>query len=212
MAAGLPAREMDVFLTQLLRGDRRGAERYAREIFETHGVRFLYEEVVRSALRDVGELWRMGKIGIADEHLATATAQTAIAALYPSFAWKLGGPVAVIGCIHGERHDFGARMFADLLALDGWDERLLGPDVPVDDFVSKVKEVKGTLAALSVTTPEQARDTRKAVSLVRRAVAGVKVIVGGGAANELRDMVTSGEVDAVVSSAVEGVEVARAWK
>lgn len=175
-------------------------------------MRFLYEEVVRSALREIGELWREGKIGIADEHLATATAQTAIAALYPSFQWKSGGPIAVVGCVHGERHDFGARMFADLLALDGWDERLLGPDVPVDDFVKKVVEIEPKVAAISLTTPEQARDARLAISAVRRALPTIKVIVGGGASDGLRDMVASGDLDAVVSSAIEGVEVARGWK
>lgn len=204
---------VDDFLMRLLSGDRRGAERCARKIFETQGVRFLYEEVVRAALRRVGELWRMGKIGIADEHLATATAQTAIAALYTSYPWKSdGGPIAVVGCIHGERHDFGARMFADLLALDGWDERLLGSDIPMDDFVKKVSELAPRLAAISVTTPDQAPEVRLAIMAVRRAHPDIKVIVGGGASDALRDMVPSGDLDAVVGSAIEGVEVARAWK
>src|SRR5688500_1213618 len=106
------------FLTLILEGDRRRAESFARRVFERRGPLFLYEEVVRPALQEVGNLWYLNRLNVADEHLATATAEAAVAALYSLFTWPPRGPRALIACVQGERHGLGARMIADLLALD----------------------------------------------------------------------------------------------
>jgi methanogenic corrinoid protein MtbC1 len=211
MPAVFPTLE-PTFRTLILEGDRRGAQRYAVEVFEQHGVRFLYEEVVEPALRQVGELWSSGRITVADEHLATATAQTAVAALYPRFPWTSGGPHVVIGCVQGERHELGVRMVADLFSLDGWDERFLGADVPLEDLMRKIDAVEPKVVAISVTLPNHVAMARTTVSAVRRTFPLVKIIVGGSAPARLPDASESLGADAVVARAFDGVEVARAWK
>src|SRR5262249_8138487 len=89
------------FLTLILEGDRRSAEAFARRAFERHGVRFLYEEIVQPALEQVGELWFANRISAAEEHIATATAESAVCALYPRFPWPPRGPRALIACAEG---------------------------------------------------------------------------------------------------------------
>jgi methanogenic corrinoid protein MtbC1 len=199
------------FLALILEGDRQRAASYASEIFERHGPRSLYEDVVQVALGEVGELWRKRRITIADEHLASATAQTAVAALYPRFPWPSRGPVVVVGCVQGERHDFGARMVADLFALDGWNERFLGADVPLEDFVRKVDRAEPKVVAISVTLPENVPMARATVRSLRQALPAAKIIVGGFALVSLRG-VESLEADAVVVRGFDGIQVARAWK
>lgn len=93
----MPDRDRE-FLELILAGDRAGAALHARQDFERRGVRFLFEDVVRSALAEVGRLWSSNRISVADEHLATATAQAAVASLYPRFPWPAPGPRALVGC------------------------------------------------------------------------------------------------------------------
>lgn len=204
--------DAEKFLEMALSGDRRRAERFALEIFEKHGPRYLYDSVVQPALREVGQLWFANRITIADEHLATNTAQSAVASLYTRFPWPIGGPNVVVGCAQGERHDFGARMVADLLALDGWNDVFLGADVPVDDFVRKVQEVSPKAVAISVTLPNLLPMVRAVIVASRKIVPDVKVLVGGLATTDLRGLCESIGADVVASSASEAVEVARAWK
>jgi methanogenic corrinoid protein MtbC1 len=204
--------EHDTFLALILDGDRRRGEAYARQIFERRGVRFLYEEVVQPALQEVGRLWYTHRITVADEHLATAAAQSAVAALYPLFHWPTRGPRALVACAQGERHDFGARMVADLLALDGWDERFLGADVPVEDLARKVQELAPRVVGISVTLPIHVPTVKSAISLVRRAFPAVKILIGGRATRDHQGVYEPLGADAVARSGSEAVEVARAWK
>ncbi len=200
--------EDPTFLALILEGDRRRAARYARQAFERHGVRFLYEEVVQRALEEVGELWQANRISIADEHLATATAQTAVSALYGLFPWPPSGPRALIACAQGERHEFGARMVADLLALDGWDERFFGADVPVGisfaRYASLLRRWSASRMHLALT--------RSAIDGMRAAAPNVKILLGGRVMEYPNTAAPSLGADAIAHCASEAVEVARVWK
>lgn len=204
--------EQGLFLELILDGDRRGAERCARRVLEQHGVTILYEEMVQPALERVGNLWYSNRISVADEHLATATAQSAVAALYPEFSWPEPGPHAVIACVQGERHEFGARMVADLLALDGWDERFFGSDMPIDDLVAKVRQLAPRLVALSVTIATHLAPARQTIALIRAAYPPVKILVGGQATVHQQGTADALGADAAARRGSEAVEVARGWK
>lgn len=118
----------------------------------------------------------------------------------------------LIGCAQGERHDFGARLVADLLALDGWDELYLGADVPVDDFARKARELQPKAVAISVTLQLYLPMVRSVIAAVRQVLPQGKILVGGLATADLRDLAESMGADAVARSGSEAVEVARAWK
>lgn len=205
-----PVLRPDPFLAFILEGDRQGAEAYARQVFEQRGVAFLYEQVIQPALAAVGQLWWTNCITVADEHLATNTAQSAVAALYPLFAWPPRGPRVLLACAAGERHEFGLRMVADLLALDGWDDRFLGGDVPTEDLVRCAKSFAPKVVALSVTLVWHVPKSKEAIALVRRVLPSAKVLVGGCAVPAAgREALGA---DAVARCGTEAVEVARAWK
>lgn len=202
--------EPDPFLGFILEGDRQRADAYARNVFEQRGVAFLYEQVIRPALVEVGRLWWTNCITVADEHVATNTAQSAVAALYPLFKWPPRGPRVLVACAAGERHEFGVRMVADLLALDGWDDRFLGGDVPTVDLVRYAKSFAPKVVALSVTLAWHLPTTKEVIGLLRRALPSVKVLVGGSALEGAAGQALG--ADAVARCGTEAVEVARAWK
>jgi MerR family transcriptional regulator, light-induced transcriptional regulator len=211
-ATELPERRE--FIAAALAGDRARAETCARAVFELRGVEVLYEEIVRPAVTEVGGLWFEGRISIAQEHLAMATAQSAVAALYPLFPWPKRGPRALIACVEGDQHEFGARMVSDLLALDGWDERYLGASVSVAELVQTTRELKPRLLGLSVTLPVFAPAARRAIRCVRETYPEVKILAGGraGAAELGAGGSNPDAADAVARSGAEAVRVARAWK
>ncbi|HEX8906984.1 MAG TPA: B12-binding domain-containing protein, partial [Longimicrobiaceae bacterium] len=80
-------------------------------------IRALYLELFQPALREVGRLWQQNRITVADEHLATAITQAAMARLYDRLfaAADDEGPLLVAACADGERHEVGLRMVCDLL-------------------------------------------------------------------------------------------------
>jgi methanogenic corrinoid protein MtbC1 len=197
----------DRFLGSLLEGDASGAFREAQSAFEC-GVVFLYEQVVRPALEAVGELWQDNRITVADEHLATAIAQSAVASLYPRFPWRVDGPLAIVCAVEGDWHEFGARMVADLLALDRWNARFLGGDVPTGDLVEMVRRDRPRLVGLSITLAERREVATRVVSALRDASAATRIVVGGRAS----DGPGVAGVDARAALASDAIERVRAWR
>lgn len=209
-AEGTPAAD---FLQAILLGDGVRAYEVARANLDAAGAGALYEAVVRPALHEVGERWLRDEVSVAREHLATATAQSAVAALYTSLTWPSPGPaVAIVSCVGGERHELGARMVSDLLSLDGWRATFLGADTPTASLRDLVVHMRPRLVALSVTAPFLLGEVIRAVAALRAAAPEVKLLVGGQAIVPLADPAGCLGADACAGSALEAVEQVRPWR
>ena len=177
-----------------------------------HGHLHVYERLVQPALEAVGELWRAGRIGVADEHMATAVARTVVASLYPGFPWPRGGPRALVACVQGELHDFGVQLLADLLALEGWDVQNLGADTPTDELLRWVQQEQPAFVGLSVCRVERLAEVRRAARLLRAEVPGVPLLLGGQVVRTPGLDAAQLGVDAVVHGATEGLRRVERWR
>lgn len=199
----------DRFLAAILKGDLAEALSVAQKT-RSRGLPFLYDEITR-ALVEVGRFWQEGRISVADEHIATAVAQSVLASFYPSFPWMSSGPKGIIACVEGEHHELGARMAADLLVSDGWNVTYVGADVPLAALVELVVRIRPVFVGLSFALPERLPSVRDAIARLRREAPGTRLLLGGrGIALDAtaRDLGS----DAIAHSGTSAVEVIRAWK
>jgi methanogenic corrinoid protein MtbC1 len=116
----------------------------------------------------------------------------------------------LLACAAGERHEFGLRLVADQLALDGWDDRFVGGDVPNEDLAHHAKKFSPKVVAISVTLAWNLPTTKQAISLVRKALPSAKILVGG-LATQTAGWEALG-TDAAARNSTHAVEVIRAWK
>jgi methanogenic corrinoid protein MtbC1 len=165
-------------LRALLSGSRPEALALARDALAV-GRAYLYEEVVTTALHQLGELWYANSISVAEEHLATALAESVVASLYPDLRWVQGGAKAVVACADGERHQLGARMVADLLALDGWDVAYLGADVPASTLLAYAKANRPRLVAISVALSSHVDAALRTLAALRAELPDIRLALGG---------------------------------
>jgi methanogenic corrinoid protein MtbC1 len=131
-----------------------------------------------------------------------------LASFYGSFPWCARGPGAIVACVGGVRHELGARMAADLLALDGWNVRYVGADVPGDALVELCLRHAPRLVGLSAALPERLEELRTMVARLRAALPAVKLLVGGRAVVDAASL----GADFAARSAAEGVARAAGWK
>ncbi len=142
------------YLEALLERDARRA----REVVDAAvaggvGVLDLYTEVFRPALYEVGHLWAVESINVAQEHFATSVTQALLSAVAPaSRVAPTQGRLAVVTNTPGEQHLLGAQMVADLLERDGWEVLALGADTPAHDLVELVEMECPDIVALSTST------------------------------------------------------------
>ena len=144
----------DAFLDALLRRDSARARRVVEEALENGApVPDVYLGVLEPALREVGHRWAMGALNVAEEHYATAVAQSILDALSRQLPRApRDGRLAVVTGSPEEQHVLGARMVADFLEADGWEALLLGPGAPAGDLVALVESEQPDLVALSTAT------------------------------------------------------------
>lgn len=180
-----PAPWADRLEARLLAGDHAGAWGVV-EAAMSSGLdpAAIYVRLLAPALRDIGEGWAQGTIGIADEHRASAAAARLVGRLGPRFIHR-GRPRGrlVIGTPPGEHHGLAVSMAADHLRGAGWEVIELGCDLPVADFVRGVTEAGSVSAiAVSITTAPAVRAAHDLIRALRFAELG-PIVVGGGAVN-----------------------------
>lgn len=113
----------------------------------------LYSEVLAPALQQVGHLWAMDELNVAQEHYATSVTQAIINTLAAEAPAATGqGRLAIVTSTPDELHLLGVQMVADVLQREGWEVVNLGAATPSADLVELVESECPDLVALSAST------------------------------------------------------------
>lgn len=169
------------YLEALRRGDARTALRVVDGLIDA-GLSFdeLCEEVFRPALYEIGDLWERREISVADEHLASAIAETVLACVGSFSSAPLEARPRVLVCsTQDEAHALGARMVGETFAAADWSVQYLGASTPVDAIASAVVERGVDVLALSTTMSHNLPIAAETVEAVRAVAPHVKIVVGG---------------------------------
>ena len=171
----------------------------------------IYLQVLAPSQARLGERWRRGAIGIADEHLATTITMGVMDVLRRGAAPQPDlGLRAVVTPVEGDRHTIGARFVADFLEMDGWDVDFLGNETPASELGGFVRQRGADLVALSATLPEVLPCVRATAAAIRALGEPVpKVLVGGRALGGRRLDPAALGCDAIAGDATDAVREAR---
>jgi excisionase family DNA binding protein len=139
-----------------------------------------YEGLLVPALRNVGEMWADGEIGIADEHAASQVATRVIARLAPRMARRgVRRGTVVLGSTQTEAHIIASSIAADLFRDAQFNVVDLGVNLPPESLAESVAGRENVLAvAISATTTGQEVEIARSVAAVRE-VSKATVIIGG---------------------------------
>lgn len=108
-------------------------------------------DVLAPVQTEMGELWQRNLRSAADEHVATAAIDFALATLamtVPPVRRADRGTLAVV-CGQGDWHTLPARMAAELWGWDGWDVTFLGASLPPLDLTAWLTEARPNVLAVS---------------------------------------------------------------
>jgi len=87
-------------------------------------------DLVLPVLREIGAEWERGALEVGQEHFASNLVRERLLALARLWG-RGGGPLAILACAPGERHDIGLIAFGLVLRSHGWRILFLGADTPV---------------------------------------------------------------------------------
>ena len=171
------------YLDALLGGRRHAAATLVLEaVRRGTSVGDIYLDVFLPAQHEIGRLWQVNRVSVAQEHYCTAATQLIMAQLYPHvFAAERKGLRLVACCVAGDLHEIGARMVADFFEMDGWDTFYLGASLPAADVVGALVAHAAHVLAVSATLTPHVGAVAELVARVRAEAAcrAVRILVGG---------------------------------
>jgi methanogenic corrinoid protein MtbC1 len=201
------------YLNSLLAGDKPKAIRLIINAVEGgETIKNIYLGVFQPVQREVGRLWHLNKVSVAQEHFVSAATQLIISQLYLRiFSTEKTGRRLVAACVSRELHEIGIRMVADFFEMSGWDTYYLGANLPSSSVVGAVKEYQADMLALSCTIPVHQGELGRMIARLRSAKPGreLKIIVGGYALNTRRDAWKRTGADGYAGDAEEAVRLAQ---
>ncbi|MGZ5441302.1 MAG: cobalamin B12-binding domain-containing protein [Thermoanaerobaculia bacterium] len=171
------------YLNALLRGSRGDAWQIVLSALDGGAsLRDVYRHVFEPAQQEIGRLWQLNQVSVAQEHFCTAATQQVMTQLYARiFAGEKRGRRAVAMCVGGELHEVGLRIITDLLELEGWETWYLGASVPPATAVQFCVDRETDVLLVSATLPPHLGGVAEVARLFRARpeLSRARLIVGG---------------------------------
>ena len=177
------------------------------EAFAGFALETVLRELILPALREVGDQWERGKLEIGQEHFASNLLRERLLGLARLWG-RGGGPLAILACPPGERHDIGLIAFGLLLRSHGWRVLFLGADTPFSTLAQAVATTAPRLVV--VATMDGSLLETEAGALRRLARSAPLALSGAGASEELCKKLRVERLDGDLVAAADAV-ARRAW-
>ena len=172
--ASAPPGLMDAVLSL----DRERLEELVKKEMDRLGFAGFAESVVVPFAHSVGDMWALGILPVAAEHLAS---EVVIQALKSGIRdARRPGPLVLGSTLPGERHEWGFLATLALLPSRGWRVHYLGPDLPLAEVVMAAWKLRPQCVALSASEPSVIVANLAGLSdLPHRLPPGARAVIGG---------------------------------
>jgi MerR family transcriptional regulator, light-induced transcriptional regulator len=200
------------FLLAVLEGERRRACETLTGSVSSGAITVpeVYEHVLAPAMREMGRMWHLGEVNIAEEHFATSTCLTAMSQLLPLWPRKpLNGRTMLAAAVAGNNHEIGVRMVADAFEAEGWRSIYLGANVPGEDLALAAADYGASVACLGITLTAHLQALRDSIRALRGA-GHLKIIVGGPGFHNIPALAYENGADAFAATPGEALSLADA--
>ena len=108
------------------------------ECLNAHGVDLTVTEFVMPVLREVGEGWERGELGVLREHFVSSSFRGVLGELRRPLPAQLSRTV-VLACPPHERHDLPLELFGAMLHARSWRVVSLGANTPMSAVADSVR-------------------------------------------------------------------------
>lgn len=199
------------YLVALLEGDRQRATRLLLEAAEQgRSLVDIYLQVLTPALEEVGRMWTLGEITVAEEHFVTTSArETMIQLRHTCPTAASNGRTVLAAGVAGNQHDIGLQMVADVFELAGWRAINLGANVPVHDVVQAIENFEAQVLMLSAALTNHLPAVRQTILAIRGSgKPATKILVGGQAFDVSASVALELGADGYAATAVEALSLA----
>lgn len=136
--------------------DEKRAEFVLSDAFALYPLENVLLKLIQPTLIEIGEQWHAGNLNVTTEHFATEFFRRKLFSLFNTYASRDGRGLIITGCAPGELHDIGVLIFSILLVRHGWHVVYLGSNIPMDDMLKTIQDLRPDMVCLSASRQETA--------------------------------------------------------
>jgi MerR family transcriptional regulator, light-induced transcriptional regulator len=168
------------FLNRLINGDHATCSSLAKDYTKRNSIQDFYENVVKKALYDIGELWEHNKISVATEHLSSAIVEAILNELYAQIVAKEKvDKTVIVACVENEFHQIGIKMISDIFEMQGWNTHFLGSNTPTQELIAYTKTINPDMLAISLSIYFHLPVFENLIQMLRNEFPFLPILVGG---------------------------------
>lgn len=146
------------------------------------------EHLVIPLIRDIGERWEHGRLGVHHEHLFSARLRQFLGNQWQALADHNHGPLIAMATPVREEHELGLQLAAMYFAMEGCRVLFLGPCTPAPVLLDAARQAQADALALSLSSSCERAAVREYLSQLLREYDKSRILVGGfGARHVERD-------------------------
>ena len=169
--------------------------------------------VLSTGMDIVGEKYQIGEYFVTSLIIAGETMKEALTVLEPYLKNRVGEKTGkiVVATVAGDIHDIGKNVFTTLMDTAGFEIVDLGVDVSVEIIVKAVRDYDPDILGLSALLTTNLEQFPLIVDMLKKEGlrSRVKIVVGGATVTD--EFAENAGVDAYAKTAVEGVNICKAW-
>ncbi|WP_135612611.1 dimethylamine corrinoid protein MtbC [Methanococcoides sp. AM1] len=149
----------------------------------------IIENGLAAGMNEVGVLFERGKLFLPHVMMAADAMSAGVAELEDEMAGSGAGEklgVIVNGTVEGDVHDIGKAIVSTMLQAAGFEVHDIGRDVPLQNFIDKIKETDADMVGLSALMTTTLPGQKEVIELLKENGLrdSVKVMVGGAPATD----------------------------
>ena len=149
----------------------------------------IIDKGLAAGMNEVGVMFERGKLFLPHVMMAADAMSAGVEALEEEMAGgeaseKLG--VIVNGTVEGDVHDIGKAIVSTMLQAAGFEVHDIGRDVPLQNFIDKIKETNANMVGLSALMTTTLQGQKEVIEMLKEEGMrdSVKVMVGGAPATQ----------------------------
>ena len=139
-----------------------------------------YEKIMNPVMAKIGDMWSVGKLSIATEHVASNVAQSLVKIISDNHKKnKLDKGKVIITTPVGEDHCISCNVLESLPLSKGFTTFNISPSTPAESLIQFVKTVRPTAILISITLDDNIKSGQRLAKKIHDTHKKLPIFVGG---------------------------------
>jgi dimethylamine corrinoid protein len=148
----------------------------------------IIEKGLAAGMNEVGIRFERGKLFLPHVMMAAGAMEAGVALLDAEMSGQASQKLGVIvnGTVEGDVHDIGKSIVSTMLQSAGFEVHDIGRDVPLQNFIDKIKETNADMVGMSALMTTTLNGQKDVIEMLKEQGLrdGIKVMVGGAPATQ----------------------------